>query len=66
MNCVKHTCGGVNPKNLVRFHMAPIWSGMEYRAVSCHKLKKKQLQKLEKIQYRAIHGALRYWSNTPT
>jgi hypothetical protein len=37
---------------------------MEYRAFLSHKLKKKQLQKLEKIQYRAIRGALSYRSST--
>jgi hypothetical protein len=31
-----------------------------------HKLKKKQAQKLEKLKYRAIRGALGYRSSTPT
>jgi hypothetical protein len=39
---------------------------MEHGAFLFHKLKKKQLQKLEKIQYGAIGGALGYQSSTPT
>jgi hypothetical protein len=39
---------------------------MEYGAFLFHKLKKKQAQKLEKIQHRAIRGALGYRSSTPT
>jgi hypothetical protein len=34
---------------------------MEYGAFLFHKLKKKEAQKLEKIQYREIRGALGYW-----
>jgi hypothetical protein len=39
---------------------------MEYGAFLLHKLKKKQLQKLEKIQYRVLGGALGYQSSTQT
>jgi hypothetical protein len=39
---------------------------MEYGAFLFHKLKNKQLQKLKKIKYRAILGALSYRSSTPT
>jgi hypothetical protein len=39
---------------------------MEYGAFLFHKLQRKQLQKLQKIQYRAIRGVLGYWSSTAT
>jgi hypothetical protein len=41
---------------------------MEHGTFLFHKLKKNQLQKVEKIQYeyRAIWGALGYQSSTPT
>jgi hypothetical protein len=39
---------------------------MEYGAFLFHKLKKKKAQNLEKIQYRAIHGALGYRSSFST
>jgi hypothetical protein len=48
------------------YNVFMIRSRMEYRAFLFHKLKKKQAQKLEKIQYRAIRGALGYQSSTPT
>jgi hypothetical protein len=51
---------------LIRLYKALIRSRMEYGTCLVHKLRKKQIQKLEKIQYRAIHGALGYWSSTPT
>jgi hypothetical protein len=50
----------------MRFYNALIRSRMEYGAFLFHKLKKNQAQKLEKIQYRAICGALGYRSSTPT
>jgi hypothetical protein len=39
---------------------------MEYGAFLFYKLKKKEAENLEKIQYRAIRGALGYRSRTPT
>jgi hypothetical protein len=39
---------------------------MEYGLFLFHELKKKQSQKLQKIQYRTIRGALGYRSNTTT
>ncbi|PNF30200.1 hypothetical protein B7P43_G08428 [Cryptotermes secundus] len=66
MNCVKHTWWGADPVILIRLYKALIRSRMEYGAFLFHKLKKKQAQKLEKIQYRAIRGALGYRSSTPT
>jgi hypothetical protein len=45
-------------------YKALIRSGMEYGAFLFHKLKMKQAQELEKIQYRAIRGALGYRSST--
>jgi hypothetical protein len=38
---------------------------MEYGAFIFYELKKKQLQKVEKLKYRAIRGALGYRSSTP-
>jgi hypothetical protein len=67
VNCVKHTWWGADPVILMRLFKAIIRSRMEYRSFLFHKLKKKQLQKLEKmIQHSAICGALGYWSSTPT
>jgi hypothetical protein len=65
-NCVKHTRWGGDPVILSRFYKALVSSRMEYGTFLFHKLKKKQAQKLEKIQYRAIRGALGYRSSTPT
>jgi hypothetical protein len=53
-------CVGADPVILTKVYKAFIRSGMEYGAVLFHKLKKKQLQKLEKIQQSAISGALGY------
>jgi hypothetical protein len=60
---VKHIWWGVDPVILMR-HKALIRLRMKYEAFLFNKLKKKQLQKLEKIKYRAICGALGYWSST--
>jgi hypothetical protein len=65
VNCVKHTWWGADPVIWMR-HKALIRSKMEYGALLFNKLKKKQLQKLQKIPYRAIRGALGYWSSTLT
>jgi hypothetical protein len=45
---------------------ALIRSRMEHGAFLFNKLKEKQLQKLEKIRYRAVRGALGYRSSTLT
>jgi hypothetical protein len=66
LNCVKHTWWGADTVILMRIYTALIRSRTEYGTFLFHKLKKKQLQKLVKIQYRAIRGALGYWSSTPT
>jgi hypothetical protein len=50
----------------VRLYKALTRLRMGYEAFLFQKLKKKQAQKLEKIQYRAIRGALDYQSSTPT
>jgi hypothetical protein len=55
-----------DPVILMRLYKAFVRLRMEYGAFLFHKLKKKQLQKLEKIQYRAIRGALGYRSSTLT
>jgi hypothetical protein len=46
-------------------YKALIRSKMECGAFLFHKLKKNQAQKLEKIQYRVIYGALGYRCSTP-
>jgi hypothetical protein len=48
----------------MRIYKALMRSRMEYGAFLFHKLKKKQAQKLEIIQYRPIRGALGYRSST--
>jgi hypothetical protein len=45
--------GGADPVILMRLYKALIRSGMGYGEFLFNKLKKKQLQKLEKVQYRA-------------
>jgi hypothetical protein len=50
----------------MRLYKASRRCRIEYGAYLLHKLKKKQAQKPEKIQYRAIRGALGYRSSTPT
>jgi hypothetical protein len=57
MNCVKQTWWGVDPVILMRLHKALIRL-TKYGTFLFHKLKK--------IHYRAIRGALGYWSRTPT
>jgi hypothetical protein len=66
MNCVKHTWWEADPIILTRLYKSLIRWRTEYGAFLFNKLKKKQLQKLEKIQYRAIRRALAYQSSTPT
>jgi hypothetical protein len=66
VNCVKHAWWGVDPVILLRLYKTLTRSRMEYGELLFHKLKKKQLQKLEKIQYRTISGALVYRSSTTT
>jgi hypothetical protein len=58
VNFVKHTWWVADPGILMRLYKALIRSRMEYGAFLFHKLKKKQAQKPEKIQYRAIRGAV--------
>jgi hypothetical protein len=50
----------------MRIYKALMRPRMEYGAFLFHKLRKKQTQKLEKMQYRAISGALGYRSSTLT
>jgi hypothetical protein len=66
VNCVKHTSWGADLVILLRLYKAFIRSRMEFGAFILHKLKKKQLQMLENIQYRTVRGALYYRSSTPT
>jgi hypothetical protein len=63
VNSVKHTWCGVDA---VILYMVFIRLKIEYGAFLFHVLKKKQLQKLEKIQYRVICRALGYRSSSPT
>jgi hypothetical protein len=66
VNCMKHTWWGAHPVNLMRLYKVLIRSRIEYGAFLFHKLKKKQLQKLERIKYRTIRGALGYRHSTAT
>jgi hypothetical protein len=66
VNSVKNTMWGADPVILVRLYKAFARSMMKYGAFLFHILKKKQEQKLEKMKYRAIRGALGYRSSTPT
>jgi hypothetical protein len=67
VNCMKrmkYTWWGANPVILTRLSNAHIRSRMEHETFLFHKLKKKQLQRVEK-QYRATRGALGYRSKYP-
>jgi hypothetical protein len=61
-----HTWWGADPIILMRLCKALIRLRMGFGAFLFRKLKKKQLQKLDRIQYRAIRGVLDYQSSTPT
>jgi hypothetical protein len=66
VNCVKHNLWRADPVILMRLYKALIRTRMECGAFLFHKLKKKQLQKRENLQFREIRRALGYRSNTPT
>jgi hypothetical protein len=66
VKCVKYPWWAADPVILVRLYKALIRSRVEYGAFLFHKVKNKQVQKLEKIHYRAIRGALGYRNRTTT
>jgi hypothetical protein len=65
LNCVKHACWGGDPVIILRLYKTTVSSRTEYGILLFYQLKK-QLQKLGKVQYRTIRGALSYRSSTPT
>jgi hypothetical protein len=66
IKCVKHAWWEKDPVILMSPYKTFIRSRMEYGPFLVHKIKKKQAQKLGKIQYRAIPGSQGYRSSTPT
>jgi hypothetical protein len=66
VNCVKHTWWGADPVILMRLYKALVRSKMDYGRFLFHKLKETELQKLEKIQHRAIRETLGYRGSTPS
>lgn len=66
INCLKHAWWGADPRLLISIYEALIRSRLKYGCVILGDLSPQLLEKLNKIQFRAIRAALGYRMSTPT